>query len=59
VRGAVEKICARFDGDYWLERDSDGKFPEEFYRALADTAGSASAFRKPMAVRASASPKRP
>src|SRR5580693_2999042 len=36
VRGAVEKICARFDGDYWLERDSDGKFPEEFYRALAD-----------------------
>jgi acyl-CoA dehydrogenase len=36
VRGAVEKICARFDGDYWLERDSDGKFPEEFYRALAN-----------------------
>jgi acyl-CoA dehydrogenase len=36
VRGAVEKICARFDGDYWLERDSDGKFPEEFYRAFAD-----------------------
>jgi len=35
VRGAVEKICARFDADYWLERDSDGKFPEEFYRAVA------------------------
>ena len=35
MRGAVEKICARFDADYWLERDSDGKFPEEFYRALA------------------------
>jgi len=36
VRGAVEKICARFDGDYWLQRDSDGEFPEGFYRALAD-----------------------
>jgi acyl-CoA dehydrogenase len=36
VRGAVEKICARFDGDYWLKRDSDGNFPEQFYRALAD-----------------------
>jgi acyl-CoA dehydrogenase len=35
VRGAVEKICARFADDYWLKRDSDGKFPEEFYRALA------------------------
>jgi acyl-CoA dehydrogenase len=35
VRAAVEKICARFDDDYWLERDRNGKFPEEFYRALA------------------------
>ncbi|MGA8077289.1 MAG: acyl-CoA dehydrogenase family protein [Xanthobacteraceae bacterium] len=36
VRAAIEKICARFDGDYWLERDRDGGFPETFYRALAD-----------------------
>jgi len=36
VRGAVEKICARFEGEYWLQRDSDGKFPEEFYLAFAD-----------------------
>ncbi|HYA05937.1 MAG TPA: acyl-CoA dehydrogenase family protein [Xanthobacteraceae bacterium] len=36
VRGAVEKICARFNDDYWLKRDDDGEFPEEFYRALAD-----------------------
>jgi acyl-CoA dehydrogenase len=35
VRAAVEKICARFGDDYWLKRDSDGQFPEEFYRALA------------------------
>ena len=36
MRLAVEKICARFGDDYWLKRDDDGKFPEEFYRALAD-----------------------
>jgi acyl-CoA dehydrogenase len=36
VRAAIEKICARFGDDYWLKRDSDGHFPEEFYRALAD-----------------------
>ncbi len=36
MRGAVEKICARFDDTYWLKRDRDGEFPEEFYRALAD-----------------------
>ncbi|HET8919924.1 MAG TPA: acyl-CoA dehydrogenase family protein [Xanthobacteraceae bacterium] len=36
VRDAIEKICARFGDDYWLKRDSDGNFPEEFYRALAD-----------------------
>ncbi|HEX3936383.1 MAG TPA: acyl-CoA dehydrogenase family protein [Xanthobacteraceae bacterium] len=36
VRAAIEKICARFDGDYWLERDRNGGFPEDFYRALAD-----------------------
>jgi acyl-CoA dehydrogenase len=36
VRAAVEKICARFGDNYWLKRDSDGEFPEEFYRAIAD-----------------------
>ncbi|MGN6748775.1 MAG: acyl-CoA dehydrogenase family protein [Xanthobacteraceae bacterium] len=35
VRAAIEKICTRFGDDYWLKRDSDGQFPEEFYRALA------------------------
>jgi acyl-CoA dehydrogenase len=35
LRDAIEKICARFGDDYWLKRDSDGKFPEDFYRALA------------------------
>ncbi len=36
MRDAVAKICARFGDDYWLERDRDGKFPHDFYRALAD-----------------------
>jgi acyl-CoA dehydrogenase len=36
VRAAVEKICTRFGDDYWLKRDGDGEFPEEFYRAIAD-----------------------
>jgi len=24
IRSAVEKICARFDDDYWLAKDRDG-----------------------------------
>jgi acyl-CoA dehydrogenase len=35
LRDAVEKICARFGDDYWLARDRDRQFPEEFRRALA------------------------
>ena len=33
---AIEKICARFDDAYWLERDREGGFPHDFHRALAD-----------------------
>ncbi len=36
MRDAVEKICARFGDDYWRKRDTDGEFPEDFFRALAD-----------------------
>jgi acyl-CoA dehydrogenase len=35
VREAVEKICAGFPDDYWLERDRDGGFPHDFHRAFA------------------------
>jgi acyl-CoA dehydrogenase len=35
LRDAVEKICARFPDDYWLKRDRDGTFPEDFRRAIA------------------------
>jgi acyl-CoA dehydrogenase len=27
------KICDRFPESYWLERDSDGVFPHDFYKA--------------------------
>ena len=36
VRDAVQKVCAGFDDDYWLEHDSSAEFPTEFYDAVAD-----------------------
>ncbi|HEX5805644.1 MAG TPA: acyl-CoA dehydrogenase family protein, partial [Macromonas sp.] len=35
IRSAVEEICADFGDDYWLERDTKGGFPEDFYQAMA------------------------
>jgi acyl-CoA dehydrogenase len=35
IREAVAKLCARFDDAYWLKKDREGGFPEEFHRALA------------------------
>jgi acyl-CoA dehydrogenase len=35
VRDAVAKICAPFGDDYWLARDRNGEFPEDFRRAIA------------------------
>lgn len=36
ARALTQKLCARFDDSYWLERDRSGAFPEDFYRAVAD-----------------------
>jgi len=36
IRDAVGKICARFDDQYWLEKDRVGGFPHELHRALAE-----------------------
>jgi acyl-CoA dehydrogenase len=36
IRDAVARICARFGDDYWLAKDRDGGFPEDFHRAFAD-----------------------
>jgi acyl-CoA dehydrogenase len=32
---AVGRICAKYDDAYWLARDSDHRFPEEFVRDIA------------------------
>jgi acyl-CoA dehydrogenase len=32
----VGRICARFDDAYWTECDQTPRFPEEFYRAMAE-----------------------
>ena len=35
ITDAIAKLCAKFDTQYWLERDRAGGFPEDFYRAVA------------------------
>ena len=30
IRDNVMRICADFGDDYWLARDEDGVFPEDF-----------------------------
>ncbi|HVY07011.1 MAG TPA: acyl-CoA dehydrogenase family protein [Burkholderiales bacterium] len=35
IRDAIARLCEKFDARYWLERDRDGGFPEDFYRAVA------------------------
>ena len=36
IRESVLELCARFGDEYWLARDSDGRFPEDFCQAMAD-----------------------
>jgi acyl-CoA dehydrogenase len=38
IRDAVVRLCAPFDDAYWLAKDRDGGFPDDFHRAFA-TAG--------------------
>jgi len=35
IREAIAGICSRFGDDYWLKRDKEGGFPEDFYAAFA------------------------
>jgi acyl-CoA dehydrogenase len=35
IRSAVEEICRDFDDEYWLKKDREGGFPEDFYSAMA------------------------
>jgi acyl-CoA dehydrogenase len=36
IREAIERICAPFDAEYWLRKDREGGFPDDFHRALAE-----------------------
>jgi acyl-CoA dehydrogenase len=35
IREAIARLCERFDADYWLARDKDGEFPQDFQQACA------------------------
>ncbi len=36
IRDAIARLCARFGEAYWLRRDREGGFPEDFHQALAE-----------------------
>ena len=36
IQDAVAGVVGKFDAEYWLERDDDGKFPHEFHSAMAE-----------------------
>ena len=54
IRAAIEKICARFPDDYWLDKDREGGFPQISIAPLLSKAGSESRSRRLTAVRVSA-----
>ncbi len=35
IRDSIAKLCEPFNDQYWLERDTDGKYPDEFCNAVA------------------------
>ena len=36
IRKSVAELAARFDDQYWMEKDEGHAFPSEFYRAVAE-----------------------
>jgi len=36
IRDAILRHCAQFGDEYWLDKDREGTFPEDFYRSLAE-----------------------
>ena len=36
LREEVVRLCARFDDNYWVERDDTATFPHEFFNAMAE-----------------------
>jgi acyl-CoA dehydrogenase len=37
IHDAIAKLCAPFDDAYWLAKDREGGFPEDFFRAFASS----------------------
>jgi acyl-CoA dehydrogenase len=35
IRNAIGEICSDFGDDYWLRKDKEGGFPEDFYSTVA------------------------
>src|SRR5690349_22801996 len=35
IRDAIAKLCERFGDDYWLKKDREGGFPDDFHQAFA------------------------
>ena len=35
IEDSIAKLCARFGDDYWSACDTEARFPEEFYQAMA------------------------
>jgi acyl-CoA dehydrogenase len=36
IRDAIDKLCEKYDDEYWFTRDKEGGFPEDFVKDLAD-----------------------
>jgi acyl-CoA dehydrogenase len=36
IRDGVSRLCQRFADDYWLKKDTEGSFPHEFHKAMAE-----------------------
>jgi len=36
IRDSIAKLCEPFDDQYWLDRDNDGRYPDEFCDAIAE-----------------------
>ncbi len=36
IRDGIARVCKPFDDEYWLKRDTDGRFPDEFCDAIAE-----------------------
>ena len=36
IQDGIGQVLSDFGDEYWLEKDRNGGFPEEFYRAMAE-----------------------